>query len=784
MKTAKRIISVILSGFMLLLVAPPVCLAGAADACPAESCGICGTVCCHCIATQAAVDDEHDWDDGVETTSPTCTEKGVMTYTCRDCSAKKTEDIKLLGHDPQIAPYVKPTCTEMGYAPFICTRCGETISKTDPEDPLGHDYKPVYTWAEDNSSVTAEMTCTRCGDVSITETVNARRKVIAEPTCAQEGEALYTSDGFACKAFYVQTKTEAIAKLPHDTVRIRQKSPTCTEEGIDTYCICNNCHGIFEDEAATIPLKKPPVLPKLPHKLYEIPAVEPTCTQDGVVAYWRCEMCGQYFADQNGTPAMFPLPSIPAKGHIYEPVYTWADDNSSVTATLTCTRCGDTTVTETVGVTMKVTVEPTCTQDGEAIYTSGAFACKSFYVQTKNEPIAPLGHDPQIAPYVYPTCTEPGYAPFICTRCGKIISKTDPEDPLGHDYKPVYTWAEDNSSVTATLTCTRCGDTTVTETVGVTMKVTVEPTCTQDGEAIYTSDGFACKAFYVQTKTEHIAALGHDRQPVYTWADDNSSVTATLTCTRCGDTTVTETVGVTMKVTVEPTCTQEGEATYTSGAFACKSFYVQTKTEVLLKLPHDTVRIRQKSPTCTEEGIDTYCICNNCHGIFEDEAATIPLDKPPVLPKLPHKLYEVTGTDPTCTVDGVVHHWRCEMCGQYFSDGKETLTEYRSLVISAKGHTPGETVIENKKPATYKADGSYEAVIYCTECGAEISRETVVIPMPKHDHVDRDNDGYCDQCEQMMTGGEHCDFCGKIHTGTFSKLIIFFHKIFAFLKRK
>lgn len=40
-------------------------------------------------------------------------------------------------------------------------------------------------------------------------------------------------------------------------------------------------------------------------------------------------------------------------------------------------------------------------------------------------------------------------------------------------------------------------------------------------------------------------------------------------------------------------------------------------------------------------------------------------------------------------------------------------------------HTPAEPVQENVVPATYKAGGSYDSVVYCTECGEEISRETV-----------------------------------------------------------
>ena len=39
-------------------------------------------------------------------------------------------------------------------------------------------------------------------------------------------------------------------------------------------------------------------------------------------------------------------------------------------------------------------------------------------------------------------------------------------------------------------------------------------------------------------------------------------------------------------------------------------------------------------------------------------------------------------------------------------------------------HTPGEAVVENEVPATCTTDGSYDEVVYCTECGEELSRET------------------------------------------------------------
>lgn len=42
---------------------------------------------------------QHTWDEGKVTTEPTCTEKGVKTFTCSVCKQTRTEDVDALGHD-------------------------------------------------------------------------------------------------------------------------------------------------------------------------------------------------------------------------------------------------------------------------------------------------------------------------------------------------------------------------------------------------------------------------------------------------------------------------------------------------------------------------------------------------------------------------------------------------------------------------------------------------------------------------------------------------------------
>ena len=86
-----------------------------------------------------------------------------------------------------------------------------------------------------------------------------------------------------------------------------------------------------------------------------------------------------------------------------------------------------------------------------------------------------------------------------------------------HSYsEPVYTWSENNSTCTATKTCSECHD-VVTETADVSMK-TADATCTNEGLNTYTAT-FKNSDFETQTKTSNISALGHKYGiPTYTWS--------------------------------------------------------------------------------------------------------------------------------------------------------------------------------------------------------------------------------------------------------------------------
>ena len=58
--------------------------------------------------------------------------------------------------------------------------------------------------------------------------------------------------------------------------------------------------------------------------------------------------------------------------------------------------------------------------------------------------------------------------------------------------------------------------------------------------------------------------------------------------------------------------------------------------------------------------------------------------------------------------------YQCSLCGESYAQELEAL-----------GHKPGNEVIRDKIPATYDSEGSFDIVVYCQVCDAELSRTTV-----------------------------------------------------------
>ena len=80
----------------------------------------------------------------------------------------------------------------------------------------------------------------------------------------------------------------------------------------------------------------------------------------------------------------------------------------------------------------------------------------------------------------------------------------------------------------------------------------------------------------------------------------------------------------------------------------------------------------------------------------------------------------VVTEQPSCTEDGI-KIYTCTGCNQT-----------RQETIAAMGHATSAPVRENVSAATCTEDGSYDEVVYCLVCDAEISRETVEVTAAGH----------------------------------------------------
>ena len=81
------------------------------------------------------------------------------------------------------------------------------------------------------------------------------------------------------------------------------------------------------------------------------------------------------------------------------------------------------------------------------------------------------------------------------------------------------------------------------------------------------------------------------------------------------------------------------------------------------------------------------------------------------------------------------------------SDFENQYFAVKPAVISTHVHTPAQPVRENETVASCTEPGYYEEVVYCSDCGAEISRESVVTQALGHDYL------HAVRCENLPTDG-------------------------------
>ena len=287
----------------------------------------------------------------------------------------------------------EPTCTSEGKIVYTASVTAEgqtfTDSKTVVLDKIPHSYgEPAYSWSADNSKVTASVTCSMCSE-KIEETVNTSYELIKTASCEEEGSGKYTAT-FTNSMFTAQTKEVALPALGHDYEV--QNWLWASDYGTAVVnLVCKNDSSHTLSLAAVITSER----------------TEPTCTSEGKIVYTaKAEDDGKTYTDSKTVI----LEKIP---HSYgTPSYTWSSDNSKVTASVTCSLCGE-KIEETVSSSYTSLKEASCTADGSGRYTA-SFSNSMFTAQTKEITIPALGHAYTLQSWNWSDDLRSASALFVC----------------------------------------------------------------------------------------------------------------------------------------------------------------------------------------------------------------------------------------------------------------------------------------------------------------------------------------------------------------------------------
>ena len=297
---------------------------------------------------------------------------------------------------------------------------------------------------------------------------------------------------------------------------IKSVVATCTRDGYDLYT-CVRCHKSFTKNVVIADGHD-----------YNVETQDATCTQAGYVLY-DCKDCDHSYRNK-----------INATGHNFE---------------------------------VEETVNSTCTANGYIKY--GCTKCDAEYSDT----IPKIPHviaDTVVAA----TCETGGYTLHKCGSCE--YSYTDSITPaLGHAYGSVeWTWANDHSYATATLTCQNNSEHKITQTASVTKTVTTG-TCSNFVKTTYTATFTYNGVEYTDVKSTETGTPNHsfssewkhndeqhwnecicgEKESVADHNFENATVTKAPTCATAGESTATCICGAVKVIAIPAT----GEHNYVDG---------------------------------------------------------------------------------------------------------------------------------------------------------------------------------------------------------------------------
>ena len=382
----------------------------------------------------------HDWEDDFTIDQPaTCTEDGVKSIHCKNCTATKdSEVIQALDHNLEKIEKEEATCTEGGYEGYwSCTNCQKLFADEGGTTEI---LSPVEIPAYGHALEKAEK---------------------KEATCTEGGYESYWKCKTCQKLFADEGGTTEIlipVEIPaqgHALEKAEKKEATCTEGGYESYWKCKTCQKLFADEGGTTEILSPVEIPAYGHALEKTEKKEGTCVKPGYESYWKCKTCQKLFADEGGTTEISGAIEIPSQGHVLEKT-----ERKEATCTeggyesyWKCKTCqklfadegGITEISEPIKIPSQGHVlekterkEATCTERGYESYWKCKTCQKLFADEGGTKEISsPVeisaqGHALEKTEKKEATCVEPGYEEYYtCRVCGKLYQDKEGINEIG-----------------------------------------------------------------------------------------------------------------------------------------------------------------------------------------------------------------------------------------------------------------------------------------------------------------------------------------------------------------
>ena len=254
----------------------------------------------------------------VTVTAPTCTAKGITSYTCSVCGkeTKTAVESDALGHDFKPIDKVEKTCVDDGYTLERCSRCGLT-QQTNIEKATGnHTYAGENNgWVVSKKATCSEegskyRVCTVCGEyqfgtVEIDPSAHVwYRGVVTKPTCTKDGYTMHTCkycgytekvEGSDVDALGHEAAAEWVVVTPASCKGYDEEAKTGGTTGVKIHH-CVRCDVEMNKELAEAE-NKPEYnteteIPVPNHMWKQTKVVEPTTESDGYTEY-TCQSCGE-----------------------------------------------------------------------------------------------------------------------------------------------------------------------------------------------------------------------------------------------------------------------------------------------------------------------------------------------------------------------------------------------------------------------------------------------------------------------------------------------------------